>query len=242
MKRRSGRSLRRQSRCLLGLITTLLALGFVSVAAADDADRNPPVAESSTAPAALRTQERSRLWGGETLGAGHAITLQASAGFDVNGLISPQVGYSVALNRRVDLGIAVDTIAGVGWALGGSARLRVHLFDYGSLHGALEVPFSVDAYVDTQPPHLLVFGFQPGLVLSNGFGRNFEIFYALQARVFSLSDIVIVGPQVRAGAALSFRFVSFFVAGNASYLVVTDARDRPAWSLELGAAIYLGGS
>ncbi len=162
------------------------------------------------------------LWGGGTVKEGHVLWADVGVGSDVNGILNAQVGYAAAIGQHFDLAVAVQGNAGVG--------------DFGL---ALELPIQLNAYLDSHPS-ALVFGAEPGLMMSNFFGRHFELFYGVMYRLFTASNVVEQGPGARLGLSVPFRHFTLFVVGHASCLFVPSSAPLPTLGAELGFAFRFG--
>jgi hypothetical protein len=180
-------------------------------------------------------------WGGTTLGSGGAATVEVGGGVDVDGLARVGVGVAGALEDDLDLGVVAHGYAGDGWAVGGTAKAKWSLVPEGPVRLALELPITVDTYVDGPPPRLVVGGIEPGVALSSPISDRIELLYGVRGRLFFLSGLVAGGPEVRGGLAVRWSHFGVAFTGEASELFVTGAPGRPAWSAALEAAWHWGG-
>ena len=181
------------------------------------------------------------LWGGATLGKGDALWGRAGMGVDVNALANAQFGYAHALDPNVDLGVALQGNWGLADALGGTVKLRLRMLQRDSFHLGVELPLSVDVYPRSRPM-LAVVGFEPTLLMSSFLGEHLELFYGGGGRIFAISDVLLGGPQLKAGLAVRFGCFAVFVAGKASYLFTAGRPGLVQGGAELGIAFDLGGA
>jgi hypothetical protein len=195
----------------------------------------------SVFPLALGAEPGWSSWGGNTLGSGGAASVELGGGVDVDGLGRAGLGVAAALADEVDLGVVVHGYAGVGWAVGGTVEARWSLVPEGVVRLALELPVTLDTYVDGPPPRLVVGGLEPGVAMSTPLGDHTELLYGARGRLFFLSGVVVGGPEIRGGFAVRWSQFGMAVVGEASELFVTDAPARPAWSGGLEAAWHWGG-
>jgi hypothetical protein len=182
----------------------------------------------------------SSTWGGTTMGQGNALIVQGNGGLDIGGLVGLQLGYARALRSDLDLGIVAQGIAGIGWATGATARTRYHMLTCGNFHLALDVPISLHAYLDGDAPHLVIVGAEPGVMMSSWLGARVEVFYGAAFRAFHAPDTLFIGPQARAGVALTLGQFAIALGGNLSYLFITDTPAERELMGDLSVAFHFG--
>jgi len=144
------------------------------------------------------------------------------------------------LQRDLDVGIAAESNAGIGVAVGATARARYHVVSRGNFHLALDVPLSVHSYVDGTSPHLVIVGAEPGVMMSSWIGDHVEVFYGAALRVLHAPNTVFVGPRARAGVVVTPGRFAIALGGNLSYLVITDTPPESAFMADLSVAFHFG--
>ena len=179
------------------------------------------------------------VWGGGTLESGQAIWLRGTAGLDINGLTTVQLGVSRAVSSKLDLGVGMQATVGVADALGGTLLGRARFVRRQSFRLGAELPLSVDVYPTSSEP-VYIFGAEPTLLMSSYLSSRVELFYGPGARFYLIEGTSLVGPQARAGVAFYSGAAALLLAGKGSYLFVSDLTNRFAWALELAVSVRWG--
>jgi hypothetical protein len=197
-----------------------------------------------------RAEERTRrstdpagLWGGSTLGAGNAVWLRPSAGYDFQAaLLAFELGYARAVIPQLDASASVSLSIGFTKAVTGTLRARWGAFRWRNFHLAGDFPASVSYYTAGDPPRLTMFGTEPGVAMSTTVGRTFAVFYGVALRYYHAETTNFFGPQARAGAGWALGGFRLAFGTNLSRVLVTKTPAMTLFAADLSVAYLFGGS